>query len=129
MKKNGFTLVELLGVIAILALLATIATPAIIATSNKIKGNMYDAKIKLIKENAILYAEKMNLTSGTTITINKLCENGYVSPDEGLDSNDCLKNPKNNMSMGECTIKITKDSRYKTELTGKMGPIESEACK
>lgn len=137
MKKNGFTLVELLGVIAILALLATIATPAIIALSNKIKSNMYDAKVKLIKESAILYVEKSNV-SLEDFYLNSLCKNGIITPDEGITNNGCasvnatgecgcLKNPKNNEAMGSCKIKVTKSNgRYSVEF-----PISGadDACK
>ena len=40
---------------AIIALIATVATPAIISLSNKIKGNMYDTKVKLIKQQINLW--------------------------------------------------------------------------
>ena len=137
MKKNGFTLVELLGVIAILALLATIATPAIIALSNKIKSNLYDAKVKLIKESAILFVEKRN-DPLESFDLNSLCKNGIITPDEGITNNGCasanatgecgcLKNPKNNKAMGSCKIKVTKSNgRYSIEF-----PISGadDACK
>lgn len=125
MKKNGFTLVELLGVIAILALLATIATPAIISLSNKIKGNMYDAKVKLIKESAILYAEKYKYKNYIQIPIKKLCEEGFISPDEGLSNNECLENPKNKEKMGNCNIDLKYEyGRFKVDF-----PVgDSVAC-
>lgn len=130
MKKNGFTLVELLGVIAILAVLATIATPAVISLSNKIKGNMYDAKVKLIKETAVLYAEKTGLTG--KFLVNKLCYNTMINADDGLNFEDCLKNPVNNESMGtKCYFKITKkNGRYIVDFPVNSGgnPSTNSAC-
>lgn len=129
MKKNGFTLVELLGVIAILALLATVATPAIISISNKIKENMYDTKVKLIKETAVLYAEKYNYNSTDVKKLNELClhkvcynvsctsysEENLINPDDKLSKYDCLNNPVKNKPMGGvCYFKIDKkNGRYK----------------
>lgn len=144
MKKNGFTLVELLGVIAILALLATVATPAIISLSNKIKGNMYDAKVKLIKENAILYAEKNNINGTSIRSVNYLCnacqhvncydfqKTALLNPDDGLDWVGCVKNPVNNKEMGKkCYMKITKNNgRYTVDfpVDSKGNPSADSAC-
>ena len=36
-KKNGFTLIEIIGVVAILGILAVIATPAVVKTLNNNK--------------------------------------------------------------------------------------------
>ncbi|MBQ9834279.1 MAG: type II secretion system protein [Bacilli bacterium] len=116
-NKKGFTLVEVLGVVAILALLATIATPAILATSNRIKKKMYDTKVKLIKENAILYAEKEGLTSGR-YQVYKLCEYGYVTPDENVGYNGCLKNPYNDKDMGTaCYFNVKKETNGRYTIT------------
>ena len=49
MNKNGFTLVELLAVIALLALIIIIAVPTISNFSGNIKENMLDKKIQMIE--------------------------------------------------------------------------------
>ena len=48
MKKNGFTLAELLGVIVILAAVALVAFPPIINQIKKSRGELDDALNKLI---------------------------------------------------------------------------------
>ena len=50
MKKDGFTLVELLAVVVILAVVALIATPIILNVIN-------DAKKSSIKQSAIGYVD------------------------------------------------------------------------
>lgn len=120
-KKNGFTITELLGVIAILALLATVATPAIISLSKRINENIYKAKVKLIEESAIMYAEKNNVWNNYKISLAKLCEEGFITPDKGLSLTDCLENPKNKETMGKCMIRITKSNgRYTAKVTNEL---------
>lgn len=69
MKKNGFTLVELLAVIVILALLATVATPNIISllhgskknTTEIVINNLRDATTGYVKEQVSL--KKISLSA------------------------------------------------------------------
>lgn len=57
MKKNGFTLVELLAVIALLGMLIAIAIPAYSKLSTKTKNNLYKEKVESIETAAVLYAK------------------------------------------------------------------------
>ncbi len=57
MKKNGFTLTELLAVIVIIALLAVAAVPAVISIGNNNKKNMFCKKIQTIQRSAQIYGE------------------------------------------------------------------------
>jgi type IV pilus assembly protein PilA len=57
MNKKGFTLVELLAVLVILSLLMVIAVPASINVSKKVKAKMYNNKVSLIKDAALLWAQ------------------------------------------------------------------------
>ena len=56
MNKKGFTLMELLCVIAILAIVTTIASASIINIARKSKTNLYCAKLELIESSAKSYA-------------------------------------------------------------------------
>jgi len=60
MKKNGFTLAELLGVIVILAAIALIAFPPIINQIKKSRGELDDALNQLIYSAAKQYLEDKN---------------------------------------------------------------------
>ena len=55
MKKDGFTLVELLAVVVILAVVALIATPIILNVIN-------DAKKSSIKQSAVGYVDAVEKT-------------------------------------------------------------------
>lgn len=57
MKKNGFTLVELLAVIVILGLLIAIAVPSALKLSNKVKEKSYSTKIDLIEQAAMNFGQ------------------------------------------------------------------------
>ena len=57
MKKNGFTLVELIAVIVILGLLITIAVPSVLSISEKIKNDMFCSKVDSIESSAKLYGD------------------------------------------------------------------------
>ena len=55
MKKNGFTLVELICVIVLLAVLMALAVPSALKLSSKVKGKSYNVKIDLIEQSANNY--------------------------------------------------------------------------
>ena len=57
MKKNGFTLVELLAVIVILGLLIAIAVPSALKLSTKVKEKSYDTKVDLIEQAAMNFGQ------------------------------------------------------------------------
>ena len=54
--KEGFTLVELLAVIAILAVILVISVPMVISNIDKSKQKSYDNQTKLFVEGAKKYA-------------------------------------------------------------------------
>ena len=53
MKKNGFTLVELIAIIVLLAIMTLIALPSLLSTTEKSKNEEYE----LFKENIYMAAE------------------------------------------------------------------------
>lgn len=55
MKKNGFTLVELLGVITVIALLIILVAPNITGSSTAVKEKAFRTKINNIEKAAIDY--------------------------------------------------------------------------
>lgn len=69
MKKNGFTLVELLVVIIILGLLMAIAIPSALNLAGRVKTKAYDTKIELIEKAAQTFgqANKGYVRQGTDL--------------------------------------------------------------
>ena len=55
MKKNGFTLVELLGVVTVIALLIILVTPNITGSSTAVKEKAFRTKINNIEAAAVQY--------------------------------------------------------------------------
>ena len=105
MNKKGFTLMELLCVIALLAIITTIASVSVINLANTSKENLYCAKLELISFAAKTYAvgyeyELNNSTTyydgykSLTITVNDLVTSGTLSPDK----DDTVLNPLDNTS-------------------------------
>lgn len=56
MKKNGFTLVELLGVIVILGIIGTLVTPLVVNLINEGKEDVNKMQIETVKRAAKNYA-------------------------------------------------------------------------
>ena len=111
MNKKGFTLVELLAVIAILAILATVATPIVLTVQKSIKNKMYAAKVKMIKESAILCVEKTNDVNKCN-TVANLCTNEFLAKDKDCNGTNCScqKNPITGNSLDNCNIDVFKDT-------------------
>ena len=80
MKKNGFTLAELLGVIVILAAVALIAFPPIINQIKKSRGDLDEALNSLILTESEQYIEERNLAKEGKycIVLNVLVEDGKL---------------------------------------------------
>jgi len=69
MKKNGFTLVEILTVVVIIAVITTISSIGIAAVKEKINENLWESTISLIEKSAANYGEdNLNYLKDTNTT-------------------------------------------------------------
>ncbi len=110
-NKKGFTLIEILCVVALLAVITTIASASVINLSKASKENLYCAKLELIESAAKTYSASLiyELNQSTTyyegyksitITINDLIKSGNLSPDK----DDSVLSPLNNEVMNDLEI-------------------------
>ncbi len=112
-NKLGFTLVELLCVIAILSVVTCIASAGIVSLAKNSNNTLYCAKIKIIKSAALDYAynHELELNNSTsyyennksiTITVGDLVKSNLLTPDQ---DNDVI-NPLDDTSMNNLNITI-----------------------
>ena len=98
MKKRGFTLVELMGVIIILGVIGLIAIPTVRKVTNESKEKLYKVQISNIKDGlknwATTNSKSLPQEEGQTITITlgQLKMAGFIDNE--------LKNPKTNKCFG-----------------------------
>ena len=79
--KKGFTIVELLAVIAILGLLMAVAVPVYLSITTSVNQSMYETKIEELKAKGEKYAEE---TGKSVFDVKTLIEEGVLSPDTEL---------------------------------------------
>ncbi len=101
MKNRGFTLAELLGVIAILGVIALITVPAINRSLDSGREDLYETQIEQIKKGGEDYytehLDELPQSVGDTAcqTIETLQKNGYLPVD--------IKNPKTDENFSQLT--------------------------
>lgn len=114
MKKNGFTLIEIIAVIVIIGIIALITIPAVESLINNSKESLYNSQVKMIES----AAKKWGLDNVNDLPDDKgdfrcinasyLVEKGYL---EGK-----VTNPINNEEMdGKVKITLTNFNQYKYE--------------
>lgn len=134
MNKNGFTLVELLVVIALIGLLTVIAVPSALTISKKVKQSMMDSKIELIESGSIVWGQnnksdiytlpyastvpddakctKANTDSNVKSCIRKTIdvmlntENAFKEDEQAEDGTKLLINPTTDASINNCYVEI-----------------------
>ena len=104
MRKNGFTLAELLGVIVLLSLISIITIPAVTDSLNNYKGKICKTQLDQIVSAARAWANdnvlKLPTENGATYTVNleTLSEYGYI---EGT-----IENPVTKKNFDQKTTKV-----------------------
>lgn len=107
MKKNGFTLIEVLGVIILLGVLSVIVVPVVRDSIKQSKRKAYDKQV-----NTILTAAK----NWASDNINYIWEDGYFIDIETLKQTGFLENkeiinPVNKEEMTGC-VEITYEENF-----------------
>ncbi len=82
MKKNGFTLVEMMAVIALVGLLAVIGVATYTRVNEAAKQKTLEAKKEQIRSSAMKWAKENSITNKTVISVNALVVEGYLTADE-----------------------------------------------
>ena len=105
--KKGFTLVELLAVIAILGIIMVVVTPVVadLITSSKQKAS--EEQIKFIENAAMNWSTTHSNDIDTDpyyVSVDRLITDGFIDQDELVD-------PKTKQKMSGC-VKIEYDSNY-----------------
>ena len=127
MKGKGFTLVELLAVIAIIGVISLITIPNIIKIRQDYLQKTYESRVRIIKNAALDWASDnlVNVPSDVPSecennilcsarcsclckTIGSLIEEGYLSGSD--DDNTVMKNPTNNENINSKNVCVRYDN-------------------
>ncbi len=117
-NKSGFTLTEVLVVIAIIGVILTIAVPSIVKIRKRINERLLENKINQILVAAENYGRDKSFNQDTIIHVYTLLEDNYLKKEVNSDnpnctgdhvSNGCILNPVDDTSMNDerILIKVT----------------------
>lgn len=128
MKKNAFTMVELLAVIIILGLITMLTIPKVMEIIQKNKTKAYENQINKIEQSADLYAadnsfDLIFVDGEAIVTLKQLIDGGYI---EGP-----VINAKTDKEINETTtgVRITKTGKvYKFNIVFKLAVIPPSIC-
>lgn len=108
-KKSGFTIPELLAVIAILGILITLSASVYTGVSRRVKQTTLNQKINYFKEKAYEYADDNDINN-KTISLSQLIELGYVNAEHPENPvGERIDNPVDNSYLDCMSFTITKD--------------------
>ena len=109
MKKNGFTLVEVMAVVVILAILLSLGVGIYNRVYENQQQKTYEHKVSMIELSAEKWATETNLSRPITITVQKLIDDTYFQADSYDEDNAeyVVEDPRDNSSLLCNTIDIT----------------------
>ena len=110
MNKKGFTLPEMLAVLALLAIMGVIAIATYTRVNESAKKKTLDSKVEQIRNAAIKWSKENNINNKTTISVNALVVEGYLTADENrINEIGIIENPVTGENMICNTVDITFD--------------------
>ena len=122
MKKNGFTLVELLAVVSIISILLLLVAPKIVNQLNNSKKDVNDVTKKLIYNAAEKYIKdnNMNLEYDYCLSVEELQDKEYLS--------DTITDNKSGLDISKKSVVITpkENLEYEYELTNECTSATDE---
>ena len=108
MKKNGYTVVELLVLIGIIALSAVLILPKLSLAFQDKREDIYKTDLRTYLKDAEIYGEtkkeEIKSQDEYIVTIKELADAGYI-----VTINDDVKDPRNQSSMLGVKIKLSYD--------------------
>ena len=128
MNKNGFTLIELMGVIVILSIIVLITTPAVINVISSVRNELSKEQKQIVENSARMWGVKnlslvkeggKDVPSIKKVTINELKAGGYIEKKELRNLN--LSSSELNTA-GVC---ITYDNQYLYAFTKNVNTCSS----
>ena len=114
MKRNGFTLVEMMAVIVLVALLAVIGIATYTNVNESAKQKTLESKKEQIRTSAIKWAKENNISNKTIISVNALVVEGYLTAEENeVGKIGVIENPVTGENMICNTVDISlKEGEY-----------------
>ena len=116
MKKNGFTLVEMIATLIILSIIAVIVTPNIYVSIKDYKNRLYDTQLDSIKQAAknwvVDNVDKTSDEYSLLITVQDLQRDGYID--------EKLENPKDGGYFDESSVFVLVTCQYVQDETGNL---------
>lgn len=121
--KKGFTITEILVVVAVIGLILAIAIPSIVGIRKKSNERLLESKKDIILVAAELYAKDKGWTKDTEMYVFDLVNEGYVTPDIKSGSDNCSgantskgcvsdpTNPGGNLNNEKIVVKINEENQ------------------